>query len=141
LAGSAEALGLGISSNDQVQYRQSLERSGVVSATDLDERLYLPMGEISQVFSAALGANIVADAGETSTLFAASVEAAIEGDDRAGVVAFLTESLRSVVARSAMFRKILAAAIRRSVRCLAVVEYNGDDIVEYNRDDIDDKIS
>jgi hypothetical protein len=126
MAVAAEALGLGISSNDQVQSRHSSERSGVVSATDLDDGLYLPMGGISQVLSAALAANFVS-AGDTSTLFAASAEAAIGGDAGGGVLAFLKESLQSGVLRSNTFRKVLVAAVRRSVRQLAVVEYDGDD--------------
>jgi hypothetical protein len=129
MAVAAEALGLGISSNDQLQSRHSSERSGVVSATDLDDGLYLPVGGISQVLSAALGANGVAGAGagDTSTLFAASAEAAIGGDAGGGVLAFLKESLQSGVSTSETFRKILVAAVRRSVRQLAVVEYDGDD--------------
>lgn len=131
MAVAAEALGLGISSNDQLQSRHSSERSGVVSATDLDDGLYLPVGGISQVLSAALGANGVGGAGcytgDTSTLFAASAEAAIGGDTGGGVLAFLKESLQSGVSTSENFRKILVAAVRRSVRQLAVVEYDGDD--------------
>jgi hypothetical protein len=127
MAVAAEALGLGISSNDQLQSRHSSERSGVVSAADLDDGLYLAVGGISQVLSAALGANGVAGAKDTSTLFAASAEAAIGGDAGGGVLAFLKESLQSGVSTSKPFRKILVAAVRRSVRQLAVVEYDGDD--------------
>jgi hypothetical protein len=127
MAVAAEALGLGISSNDQVQSRHSSERSGVVSATDLDDGLYLPTGGISQVLSTALGASFVGGAGDTSTLLAASAEAAIGGDAGGGVLAFLKESLQSAVLRSETFRKVLLAAVWRSVRQLAVVEYDGDD--------------
>ena len=126
MAIAAEALGLGISSNEQIQSRHS-DRNGVVSATDLDIGLYLPTGGISQILSAALGSRIVTVAGDTGTLYAASAEAAIGGDGGGGVLTFLKESLQSAASSSSSLREVLLAAVRRSIRQLAVVEYDGDD--------------
>merc|ERR1719183_1376411 len=70
MAIAAEALGLGISSNDQMHSRNSAERSGIVSATDLDEGLYLPTGRVTQVLSCILSQNMGSNVVNTGDLLA-----------------------------------------------------------------------
>jgi len=128
MAIAAEALGLGISSNDHGHSRQSSsERAGIASAGDLDEGVLLPAGGITQLLSSVMRSNIQSDAIETGSVFAACAEAAFGTDGGGGVLVFLQKGLQSAVCKSHELRCVLAAAVRRSIRLLAVVEYEGDD--------------
>ncbi|CAB9500257.1 Probable E3 ubiquitin-protein ligase hulA [Seminavis robusta] len=128
MAIAAEALGLGISSNDHGHSRQtSSERAGIASATDLDEGAMLPAGGITQLLSSVMKSDTDSTAKETGSLLAACAEAAIGSDGGGGVLVFLQQGLQSAVQKSPDLRQVLTAAVRRSVRLLAVVEYEGDD--------------
>jgi hypothetical protein len=128
MAIAAEALGLGISSNDHGHSRQSLsERAGVVSLADLDEGVVLPTGGITQLLSSVKRNSIAKDGRDTGDLLAACAEAALGSDGGGGVLVFLKRGMQSAVCKSKELRDVLVAAIRRSVRLLAVVEYEGDD--------------
>jgi hypothetical protein len=139
MAIAAEALGLGISSTESLNSRLStLERAGFVSITDLDEGVLLPAGSITQLLNAVVDwdvdGNTVASTGNT---FAASAEAAISSDGGGGVLSFLLKGLQAAAMRSDEFRRVIIASIRRSVRQLAVVEYENDDSTppENDKDD------
>lgn len=127
MAIAAEALGLGISSNDHVLSRNStsVDRSGASSSIDLDEWMYLPAPGISQLLSSVVTQSPVGGAVATGDLLAAGSEAAI-GSDSGGLLTFLRESLQGATRSSSELRKILVAFIRKSVRVLSVVEYEGD---------------
>jgi hypothetical protein len=128
MAIAAEALGLGISSNDHGHSRQSTsDRPGIASAQDLDEGVLLPAGGISQLLSSVMRSNVESTAMETGSSLAACAEAAIGSDGGGGVLVFLQRGLQSAVQNSDELRRVLTAAVRRSIRLLAVVEYEGDD--------------
>jgi hypothetical protein len=128
MAIAAEALGLGISSNDQSQSRAAQERLGVTCANDLDDGLFLPTGGSTQVLTSVLMMRVDdSNAVATDYLAPSSVEAAMGSAGGGGLLAFLQEGLQSAAARSQEFRRIIVAAIRRSTRLLAVVEYDGED--------------
>lgn len=140
MAIAAEALGLGISSNENSHSRQNvLERSGIISITDLDDGLFLPTGGITQLLSSVLTTNTKSLAQETGCSLAAAAETAFGSDGGGGVLVFLQEGLLSAVSKSEDLRTVLISAIRRSVRILAVVEYEGDDsdASELNEDEND----
>jgi hypothetical protein len=141
MAIAAEALGLGISSTESLHSRLStLERAGFVSVSDLDDGVLLPAGSITQILNAVvdwdIDGNAVASTGNT---LAASAEAAISSDGGGGVLTFLLKGLQAAVIRSEEFRRVMIASIRRSVRQLAVVEYENDDSTppENDKDDED----
>jgi hypothetical protein len=128
MALAAEALGLGISSNDHTNSRHaSSERSGVASLSDLDDGLLVPAGGITQLLSSVLEWDMQTDARSSGNSLAASAEAAIGSDGGGGVLVFLLKGLQGAACRSEPFRRIIIAAVRRTVRLLAVVEYDGDD--------------
>jgi SPRY domain/UBA/TS-N domain len=127
MAIAAEALGLSISSNDQLQSRSAGERMGLVSASDFDDGHLLPTGGFTQVLTSVLTMKIDSSAVNTCLLAPSSAEAAMGSDGGGGILGFLQEGLQSAVCRSPEFRSVLVAAIRRSVRRLAVVEYDSDD--------------
>ena len=128
MAIAAEALGLGISSNDHGHSRQSMsERAGIASITDLDEGMLLPACGITQLLSSVKRGISTSTARDTGDLLAACAEAALGSDGGGGVLVFLQRGLQSAVCKSEELRRVLVAAIRRSIRLLAVVENEGDD--------------
>lgn len=127
MALAAEALGLGISSNDHTNSRHASERSGVATISDLDDGLLVPAGGITQLLSSVLEWDMQTDARSSGNSLTASAEAAIGSDGGGGVLVFLLKGLQGAACRSEPFRRIIIAAIRRTVRLLAVVEYDGDD--------------
>jgi len=142
MAIAAEALGLGISSTESLHSRLStLERAGFASIADLDDGVLLPAGSITQILNAVVDCdfdgNSVVSTGNT---LAASAEAAISSDGGGGVLTFLLKGLQAAVIRSEEFRHVVIASIRRSVRQLAVVEYENDDSTptENDKDDEED---
>jgi hypothetical protein len=140
MAIAAESLGLGISSTESLHSRLStLERAGFVSIADLDDGVLLPAGSITQILNAVVDwdvdQNVVASTGNT---LAASAEAAISSDGGGGVLTFLLKGLQAAVIKSEEFRRVVIASIRRSVRQLAVVEYENDDSTSLE-DDKDDE--
>jgi len=123
MAIAAEALGLGISSND---HGQKQDQAGTVCAADLDEGVYLPTSGITQLLSSVMRSNVESNAIDTGSLLAACAETAIGSDGGGGVLVFLQKGLQSACS-SQELRNVLTAFIRRSIRLLAVVEYEGDD--------------
>jgi len=129
MAIAAEALGLGISSAESNHSRLSIiEKAGFVSVGDLDEGILLPAGGFIQILNSVMDwdidRNTVTSTGST---LIASAEAAIGSDGGGGVLTFLLKGLQAAVIKSEDFRRVVIACIRRSVRKLAVVEYENDD--------------
>ena len=127
MAVTAETLGLGISSSDQTQQKSLGDRAGLVHSSDLDSGLLLPVAGTSQLLN-----SVIAKDGSKSgdkqvlpLLYAAEVALCSGGGG--SVTSFLQPSLQSAVARSSEFQDVLLASVYRSVRLLAVVEYDGDD--------------
>ncbi|VEU40597.1 unnamed protein product [Pseudo-nitzschia multistriata] len=141
MAITAEALGLGISSTESLQSRLStVERAGFVSVGDLDEGVMLPAGSIIQVLSSVIDWDTDKDIrASTGSSLVASAEAALGSGGGGGVLTFLLKGLQSSVIKSKEFRQVVVACIRRSVRQLAVVEYENDDSTspEDEKDDED----
>ena len=128
MAIAAEALGLGISSNDHTHSRHAMsERAGVASISDLDDGMMVPAGGITQLLSSVFEWNGPPVARTTGSSLAASAEASIGSDGGGGVLVFLLKGLQSAICKSDPLRRVVVAAIRKSVRLLAVVEYDGDD--------------
>jgi len=130
MAVAAEALGLGISSNEHILSKSSMACVGVSSATDLDDGLHLPTPGITQLLSTVLTPESADGAISTGELLAASSEAAIGSESGGGLLAFLKESLQSAVTCSSVLCRILVAEIRRSLRLLAAVEYDDSELVD-----------
>ena len=127
---AAEALGLGISTNDQLglgagintissmlgMSRGTSNRSG---KGDIFPSVVLPTGGIYQVLSSVqLNSDNCIYSGST---FAACAEASLGGDG-GGILVFLRHGLLGAASHSTPFRKILISAIQKSVRLLSVVE-------------------
>jgi hypothetical protein len=128
MAIAAEALGLCISSNDQSQLRSNSDRRGVVVAHDLDENLQLPVGGYSQLLTSVVIPKVNhLKAMPTCNFKSATAEAAMGSEGGSGILAFLQEGLQAAAFKSKEFRNVIVAKIRRSVRNLAVVEYENDD--------------
>lgn len=128
MAIAAEALGLGISSNDPIQSKSFGDRSGIVPSTDLDTGLLLPVCGNSLLLSSAH--RRAQHKGDEVFEFLVKAELPLCSAGGGGVTSFMQESLLSAVCRSNCFRSILIASIRRAVRLLAVIEYNGDDSLQ-----------
>lgn len=134
MAIAAEALGLGISSNDQMQARSPGERIGVAC---FDDGVCLPTGGITQLLSSVLFSDVGGSVfNNTSSLPVSSAEAAMGSDGGSALLAFLQEGLQAAVCRSKRFRDVLVAVIRRSVRLLAVAEHDGDDFEAEEREPV-----
>lgn len=128
MAIAAEALGLGISSNDHGHSRHTVsERACMATVPDLDEGVQLPAAGVTQLLSSVVRSDTETKAVETGSLLAACAETAIGSDGGGGVLVFIQRGLQSAACRSPELRCILTAAVRRSIRLLAVVEYDGDD--------------
>jgi SPRY domain len=127
MAIAAEALGLGISSVDTSSSRLSEDRSGFVSLSGIDEGFVLSAGGIDQVLSSVLDPSVEEGERSLGTTLAASAEAAIGSNAGQGILIFLLESLRAALSKSQILKLIAVAAVRRSVRQLAVVEYETED--------------
>ena len=141
MAIAAEALGLGISSNESTHSRHSMaERSGLASIADLDEGMLVPTGGIVQLLSTVLDWKTDSNAVSTGRTLVASAEAAIGSDGGGGVLIFLLKGLQGAICNSEALRKVVVAAIRRSVRLLAVVEYDGDDSASVENPEEEDEI-
>ena len=127
MAIAAEALGLGISNNDHFQQRSLGDRSGLESSSDLDNGLMLPVAGCSKLLDTVVARTAKTDVDEKVFRLLMSAEVALCSGGGGCVTSFLRESLQSAVIASSEFRSILLAAVRRSVRLLSVVEYDGDD--------------
>jgi hypothetical protein len=128
MAIAAEALGLGISSNDQVQTRTSGERPGVICAADLDPDVFLPVGNCSQILSSVLTLAVDTNAIDSNNLPPACAEAAMGSSGGSGILSFLQEGLQNAAGRSEHFRAILVAVVRRAVRMISAIEYDREDL-------------
>jgi hypothetical protein len=128
MAIAAEALGLGITSTEHLQPRAVNVRRPLVSASDsICDSFFLPNSGITQLLSAV---QIPSTPGSTGDYFVAGAEAAIGSDSGGALLSYLRESLQSAACHSLSFRKFLLVTVRRGVRLLAVVEYEGDPEVD-----------
>ncbi|KAG7353154.1 HECT-domain ubiquitin-transferase [Nitzschia inconspicua] len=144
MALAAEALGLGISSNDSTITRLSSEtsdRSGLITISDLDDGVVLPSGGIVQLLSSVFDIGLCdSNLASTGRSLVACSEAAIGSDGGGAVLSFLLRGLQSAICKSEMFRRVAVAAVRRSVRQLSVVEYDGNDTCVVESLGVDDDI-
>jgi hypothetical protein len=130
MAMAAEALGLGISSNEVMQNRSLGDRAGLVSCSDLDVDLILPVSGIPLLLSST--SCILMQKENRFLDFLTRAELPLCSAGGGGVTSFMLESLQSAVCRSSGFRNILIASVRRAVRLLSVVEYDGDDCLQHD---------
>lgn len=138
MAIAAEALGLGISSNDNLGLSNCQNYS---SLSTFDEGITIAGAGIVQVLSSIFEARTEGEAIATSCNFVASAEAALGSEGGGGVLVFLRKGLQGAICRSTELRDIVIASVRRSVRLLAVVEHDGEDSVMSDKPDDDDIIS
>ena len=132
MAIAAEALGLGISSNDHQHGHHVVSsdqhKSGLLAS--VDEPFLVPVAGLSQLLNSVLLSNapksvtVIRHTGES---LAACAEAAIGAEGGGGPLVFLQKGLQSAASKSEAFREVLVTAVRRSVRQLAVIEFSGDD--------------
>ena len=132
MAVAAEALGLGISSQENLV-------GGVPGVAYSADGFALATGGISQTLSAIRASSHLESFEDLELInpsesICACAEASL-GSDGGGSLVFLRNGLRSAVANSSELRKIFVAATRRSVRILAAVE--SETIMEPD-DDADD---
>lgn len=120
MALAAEALGLGISSADHVQHHGGADRRG--NATS-DGVVLLTCGGYQLLTSLLHPVDHEGFIG-TSRLLSACTEATICGNGGSGMLGFLKEGLKRAVLLSRYARELVLAAIRRSVRVLAAIEYD-----------------
>ncbi|KAL3944031.1 MAG: hypothetical protein SGBAC_001899 [Bacillariaceae sp.] len=136
MAIAAEALGLGISSNDASQSRHSgIGKPGLTSLADLNDDAVLPSTGATQLLSTLLEWKQETDAYSPGGTLVASAESVLCSDGGSGILAFLQKGLIGAVCKSPDLRRVIIASIRRSVRRLAVVEYDGDDASDENSDE------
>ena len=127
MAIAAETLGLGISSNDLTQNKSPSDHPGLVSCQDLDQGLVLPVSSNTQLLNSVLARTDTNCDGSDISVRLSFAEVPLCSGGGGAVTTFLLESLRSAVKKSTAFRSVLLAVVRRSVRLLAAVEYEGDD--------------
>ena len=132
MAVAAEALGLGISSQENLV-------GGVPGVVYSADGFALATGGISQTLSTIRASSHLESCEDLELInpsesICACAEASL-GSDGGGSLVFLRNGLRSAVANSSELRKIFVAATRRSVRILAAVE--SETIMEPD-DDADD---
>lgn len=127
MAIAAEAVGLGISSNEQLRTKTTGHRLGVVSVSDIDEGIYLPTCGYTQVLSSVIKQKLDSGLADTTFLPTSCAEAALGSDGGSGLLAFLQDGLSSLVCGSTEIREVLIASTRRAVRHISTVEYDCDD--------------
>lgn len=137
MAIAAEALGLGISSNDNLgppNFQNSLSLSMV------DEGVCLPAAGIVQVLTAISHASPQGVATTTSCAFVASAEASMGSEGGAGVLLFVRKGLQSAICLSPEIREVAIASLRRTIRLLSVVDYDGEDSTPSEKAEDDEEI-
>jgi len=131
MAIAAEALGLGISSHDHHGGSGSSGGSGVqpgVAEYEYGgEAVALATGGISQVLSSVLLPSSSVNGTRNASMGVAACAEAALGGEAGGAPSFLRSGLQAAAASSKSLQNVLLAAVRRSVRLLAVVEYGKDD--------------
>lgn len=122
MAVAAEALGLGITSTEQLQPR-STSSGASFTPTHLSscDDIHLPSAGITQFLS-----TVLITSRDTDDSVAAVAEAAIGSDSGGALLSFLRLSIQSALCHSCGLRNLMIASIRRAVRLLAVVEYEDD---------------
>jgi len=130
MAIASEALGLGISSNEQNLHRGSSQSvAGIVklSGDNDDDGVTIPCGAITQFLSNVKICYQVESTAiiDPSASLAACAEAVL-GANGGGLTVFLCRALQNALVHSESLRKLVIALIRRSVRFLAVVEHGSD---------------
>jgi hypothetical protein len=128
MAMAAESLGLGISSNDASSRLSAEDTCGVVDLADLDGEFALPTFGLLQVLSTIREPCVEGKAIHLGSTLASGAEYALGSDAGQGILVFLRKSLRSALCKSAVLKAITVAAVRRSVRQIAVVEYDTEDV-------------
>lgn len=126
MAIAAEALGLGISSNEQQSKGHSMESHGSSMMHNGIEYPALAIPGLSQLLNT-VGITSPATCQSTVYTLAACAEASIGTDGGVGPLVFLQRGLQSAVSKSRDLQELLLAVVRRSVRLLAVVDFMGDD--------------
>ena len=126
MAVAAEALGLGISVGDN---SPKLAPAGMCTVSQSNDQVLLACGGLTQFLTSAISPKGLLDSSgftSTSLTLSACAENAF-GSEVGGSLPFIRSSLQSAVTSSPCFRKILLAAVRRSIRLLAVTEYTADE--------------
>jgi hypothetical protein len=135
----AEALGLGISSNETAAPRFSSgtsDRSSLVSIDDLDDGVILASGGIVQVLSNVFDWKPqLSDLTSTRCSLVASSESAIGNDGGGGVLTFLLSGLQSAVCKPILLRRHVVAPVRRSVRA----DVDSNTVIEASDEDHDEE--
>ena len=128
MALAAEALGLGISSNDGLSERSSTgSRKVPAQSSDSDHECGLPAAGLVQVLSPVVEIDLADRTSRcTSRSFVASAEASIGSESGGGVLVFLRKGLIGSLQHSCEIRDIAMASVRRTIRLLAAVEYDGE---------------
>ena len=123
MAVAAETLGLNVSTGD----RKAGSMPGFC-ATKTDERILLPCGGVSKQLAAAFLPDTSSEPRLVSVAmsFAACSEMAL-GNGNGGTTMFIRRGLQNAAATSSSFRDVLVAAVRKSVRQLAAIEFEGDE--------------
>lgn len=123
MAVAAETLGLNVSTGD----RKAGSMPGFC-ATRTGERILLPCGGVSKHLAAAFLPDTSSEPRLLSVAmsFAACSEMAL-GNGNGGTTIFIRRGLQNAAATSSSFRDVLVAAVRKSVRQLAAIDFEGDE--------------
>ena len=135
MAVAAEALGLGISTNDHQHGRHytATDEHSPFSSSNADEQFVVPAAGLAQLLTTVVLSKECKSSPSlryTGRSLAASAEAAIGADGGGGPLVFLQRGLQSAACKSRPFCEVLVAVVRRSVRQLAVIDYSGDDLAQ-----------
>jgi len=135
MAVAAEALGLGISSFDHSN--SATAPSGMCTSSDEFDQVVITSGGITQFLNSAIlpRSDVIKDCclSPTCIVFAACAESAI-GSDAGGSLSFLRAGLQNAVVKSASFRHVVLAAVRKAVRLLAAIEYTSEEMLVDDED-------
>jgi HECT-domain (ubiquitin-transferase)/SPRY domain len=133
MAIAAEALGLGISSTEHLSKVSQNNRLGIAWMNIGEQLLSIPIAGLSQFLSTIQIIEGMRDgAVETYMTLAASAEACLGSEGSSGSLVFIQQGLQSAMCNSEVLVSLVVAAIRRSVRLLAVVDFSGDDSLQYD---------
>jgi len=128
MALAAETMGLGISSNESLQQKTSGNLVGIVPVPDIDAGLSLAVPGCFQLFN-----SVILDS-EFRSGALSGIEASLFCGSGGGSTTMLRDGLMSAVLNSDELRLVMIASVRRSVRLVSTIEYDGSDSA-------DDKVS
>jgi len=129
MALASEALGLGISSQEQNSRGENSSGNGILLINDgTRDSFALPTGKISQFLSTVkVSQNCLnGKVADPSAGVVACTEATLGGDG-GGAIVFLRSALQNAIVQSNSLLQVIVAAVRRSVRQLASIEYGSDE--------------